>query len=206
MSTPKNPKKRLSKLTNFARRNRDIIEAILLIALIYAAPQGVLIGLKYALNTELPYSPVTGRSMQPNYYEGDLVFLQGLNNKSQLTIGEVVVFHQPGYWDFLIIHRIVNKGYDEAEGQWYFQTKGDNNLHPDLFPSNYKGWVSAGNIIGRVVFRIPYLGLIFLAMENKIGPLSLSTILQVLLIVAILIIYFKEDKNKKPKTNTDNAL
>lgn len=199
MTTRKGPKERLPKLANFVRRNRKTIEAILLIALIYVTPQGILIGLKYALNTELPYSPVEGRSMEPNYYQGDLVFIQGLDNKSQLTIGEVIVFHRPGDWEFLIIHRIINKAYYEAEGQWYFQTKGDNNPAPDLFPTNYKGWVPASNVIGRVLLKIPYLGLIYLAMGTKIGPLTLSTILQILLIVAILIIYLKEDENEKSK-------
>ena len=198
MTTRKGPKERLSELTNFVRRNRNIIEAILLIALIYVTPQGILIGLRYALNTELPYSPVEGRSMEPKYYQGDLVFIQGLN-ESQLTIGEVIVFHRPGDWEFLIIHRIINKAYYEAEGQWYFQTKGDNNLAPDLFPTNYKGWVPASNVIGRVLLKIPYLGLIYLAMGTKIGPLTLSTILQILLIVAILIIYLKEDEKEKSK-------
>jgi len=199
VTTRKGPKERLSKLANFVRRNRKTIEAILLIALIYATPQGILIGLKYALNTELPYSPVEGRSMEPNYYQGDLVFIQGLNNKSQLAIGEVIVFHRPSDWDFLIIHRITDKAYYEVEGQWYFLTKGDNNAAPDIFPTNYKGWVPASNIIGRVVLKIPYIGSIYLAMGNKIGPLTLSTILQILLIVAILITYLKEDEDKKSK-------
>jgi len=196
---PNSLKEELSKLTHFVRRNRKTIEAILLIALIYATPQGILIGLKYALNTELPFSPVEGRSMEPNYYQGDLVFIQGLGNKSQLMVGEVIVFHRPGDWDFLIIHRIADKAYYEVEGQWYFLTKGDNNAAPDIFTTNYKGWVPASNVIGRVALKIPYIGSIYLAMGNKIGPLTLSTILQILLIVAILITYLKEDEDRKTR-------
>ncbi|MCK4243985.1 signal peptidase I [Candidatus Bathyarchaeota archaeon] len=192
----------VSEIKKFVKKNRSKIELIGLIVFIYLTPQVLWFGLQFTLNTEYPFATVEGESMLPTYVEGDLILTQGINDEGELSVGEVIIFRRPGNWDFVIIHRIINKEYYETEEQWYFQTKGDNNATPDRFSTTYKGWVPDSHIIGRVITKIPYLGLIFMTMQTKIGPFTLSIILQVVIIALILIVYLKEEK----ETPHDNPL
>ncbi len=192
----------LSEIGDFVRKNRRAIELVVLIVSIYLTPQVVWIGLKITLNTDYPFATVEGESMLPNYYEGDLILTQGVNDKNELSVGEVIIFRRPGNWDFVIIHRIINKDYYDEEEQWYFQTKGDNNNMPDRFSTPYMGWVPTSHVIGRVIYKIPFIGLIFMTMQTKIGPFTLSIILQVVIIALILVVYLKEEKEtEKPRDN-----
>jgi len=190
-------KNRFTEYKEFLKKNRDVIQLIALIIFIYFTPQLIWAGLKITLNTEYPFATVEGESMLPTYVEGDLIITQGSNDNCELLVGEVIVFHRPGNWDFAIIHRIISKEYYDMEEQCYFQTKGDNNVMPDRFSTAYKGWVPGSHVIGRVILRIPLIGLVFMAMQMKVGPFTLSIILQVVIIALILVIYYREWKERE---------
>ena len=90
------------------------------------------------------FNVLTG-SMQPTYPVGTLVFVQP---KEPATIrpGEVVTFIMNEQLD-MITHRVMKNDYDEKT----ITTKGDANMAEDS-PTLYE------NIVGVVVFSVPYVG------------------------------------------------
>ena len=83
------------------------------------------------------------------FNKGDIMVLYGSDPKD-VKIGDVIVYQ--GDMPDPIIHRVVKKWQDE-EG-WHFQTKGDHNQG-----SNYNEEdIKKDKLIGKAIFRIPYLG------------------------------------------------
>lgn len=84
----------------------------------------------------------------PNgFNKGDIIVLKGTEPKD-IKIGHVVVYKNQQYTN-PIIHRIVKK-YTKTD-DYYFQTKGDHNSQPD-------SEINENQIIGKAIFRVPYLG------------------------------------------------
>ena len=81
---------------------------------------------------------------------GDAVIVFGARPQD-IRRGDVIVFAQERY-SMPIIHRV----YDivEKNGTLYFMTKGDHNPVPDPWV------VSEDDVLGRAVFRIPYVGIV----------------------------------------------
>jgi len=101
--------------------------------------------------------------------KGDIIILIG-NSPEEINVGDVIVFRNKK--PDPIIHRIIKKW--EEDGIYYFQTKGDHNSKSveSLLLDETK--ISEDKIIGRAVFRIPYLGWI------KIGFAEILKIIGVL--------------------------
>ncbi len=128
---------------------------------------------------------------------GDLLILQGIDAKDYRTDypnSDIIVFHQPTNPDELIVHRIGSA--EEKDGKLYFRTKGDGNSFDKWpttpQPSEYDPWaippslgVSQDLVVGKVIFRIPWLGHIVLFMRTPAGLISV-----VLLVVLLLIVEF----------------
>ncbi len=127
------------------------IYAIIIIALIYAIPKGLI----HILKTDYPMASITSSSMWPSLKQNDLVFIKAVD-KSELDIGDVVVYeNRIGF----TIHRIIELNDNKLI------TKGDANNVNDS-PIGYD------KIVGRVVkikekpLRIPYLGMISVLVSN----------------------------------------
>ncbi len=78
---------------------------------------------------------------------GDIIIVKGDVNYS---IGDVAVYISP--LGLPIVHRIINK---TCNKECYYTFKGDNSLNP--LPWERK--VPQNKVVGKVIFRIPYLGL-----------------------------------------------
>jgi signal peptidase I len=161
-------------------------------------------GLGLMLNTNFPVVAVVSESMEHNgmgfnqwwaenheFYEsnniamkdfesfpikngfnkGDIMILYGVD---EVNIGDVVVFW--GGKKEPIIHRVV-KRWTAADGNWYFQTKGDNNKISLQVYTNILGMqvpkgtegaikvideteIAKEDIVGKAILRVPYLGYI----------------------------------------------
>lgn len=107
---------------------------------------------------------VEGRSMEPLFHTGDVVFL-GKKDSSGINVGDIVVY-KTGPNKF-IIHRVISI-YNTSTGFCYV-VKGDNNPVPDpgLPPCPYKNGVRgipykaiSGVVVAPdgVPVKIPYLG------------------------------------------------
>lgn len=87
------------------------------------------------------YIIVTGHSMEPTFYTGDLAITQ---RQASYAIGDVVAFETEGG---VAIHRIV--GGDVLGG---YRVKGDNNQLPDAWSP------TPSSIIGRAWIWLPQVG------------------------------------------------
>ena len=99
-------------------------------------------------------------SMSNGFNKGDIIFLIGTNN---IRVGDVIVFQ--GNSKNPIIHRAVNR-YAE-EGKIFYTTKGDANSGSSQELGEIK--IPEERLIGRSIFRIPYLGWIKIIFTELTG-------------------------------------
>jgi signal peptidase I len=108
------------------------------------------------------------------FKKGDIIVLLG-TKPAEIDVGDVIVF-QAGQRD-PIIHRVVRRW--ESDG-YLFQTKGDHNAMSIDMPQLNEMEISQERIIGKAIFRIPFLGNIkiwfvdflrFLKIDNSVGVL-----------------------------------
>jgi len=93
-------------------------------------------------------------SLKNGFNKGDIMVLVGRDGEN-IEVGDVIVFNSNGKDP--IIHRVVKKIQDD---EIYFQTKGDNNK--DSIRNNRLDETNVREdiIIGKAVFRVPFLGYI----------------------------------------------
>jgi hypothetical protein len=154
----------------------------------------------------------------------DLVIVQGVNCSTVRVAypnSDILVFHSYDNGG-LVITKVVAK--EERNGIVYFRTKGDGvgvHMWPEMpsvsecdrwydYRENYTwhGMISEKLLVGKVVFRIPWVGHIALFMQNSSGIF----IIVVLIIIIVLIVEFVIPKftgkkaETKPKKSIKNAL
>lgn len=130
-----------------------IIYIAILAGLIYAIPQA----LAYALKTNYPIAAITSGSMWPVLKTGDIVLIEGVQDKSQIKVGDIVVYKNPlGF----TIHRII-----EINGDTII-TKGDANNVSDT-PIKFPSIIGKTVVINQKPLRIPFLGDINILLSKK---------------------------------------
>lgn len=121
-----------------------VIYLAILVGLVYGIPKG----LAFALDTHYPMASITSGSMWPALKKGDLVFIKGVNDKSDIEVGDIIVYQNPmGF----TIHRVIRMG------ETTVVTKGDANNVADT-PVEYSEVVGRTVELGNKPFRIPFLG------------------------------------------------
>jgi signal peptidase len=169
----------ISKTTGFFKKN-PTARVILLIIILFAATYGSVEVLKIVLVTESPLMVVSSGSMIPTLNVGDIIIVRGVDPRT-VTVGTIIIFHSPNEYDMPIVHRVV--AVEDQGDTVFFQTKGDNNPVAD-------GWrVPGQNLMGVLVAKLPYVGLLSLELR---GPLGI--VLIVLLVALIIAIEYKESK------------
>lgn len=189
----------------------DYVQTAAVIGLIVAIVLGLFFGAQLILDTPYPTLTVETGSMcvpcdgrcdgwshpfEPTLHVGDLLIVQGVDPKSLNTNypnSDVIVFHEPGNPNRLIVHRIVAA--ETINGTLYFQTKGDGNSGPNyLYPvtppvAEYDKWlgglgVSEDLVVGKVVGRVPWVGLATLFLRRS--PYGLPLVIIIILVLIIL--------------------
>jgi len=116
---------------------------------------------------------VAGNSMQPVIRMGDVVITQTAD-ASEISIGDIVTYVSP-LNSKLVTHRVV----EIREGsRLILQTQGDANDSID----NYG--VPAENLIGKVIFTLPYVGYITDILKNR-SLLIIAVIIPAVLLIII---------------------
>lgn len=92
-------------------------------------------------------------SMYPVIDPGSLLFVTHIS-ASSVHVGTIIVFNAPWQKGTLYAHEVIGLNY--SNGIEYFITKGVNNPAKDPLP------VPANDLVGRVVFSLPYLGYILI--------------------------------------------
>ena len=94
--------------------------------------------------------PVLSGSMEPAIPTGSLLVIRR-QAPGSYRVGDAVAFRVPFRGNFLVAHRLTSLRIS-AEGVWTATTKGDANSNGDAWQ------ISLGNIEGKAVAAIPYLG------------------------------------------------
>ncbi len=214
----------ISKITK-----NDYFKSAIAIIIIVALVGGFFVGLRVALNTDNPIRVVESGSMCVPYdgacngwshpfdhtiHVGDIIVIQG-GDPSTFNLNypnsDIVVYQNPNDpTGTPIVHRIVERY--EVNGTYYFQTKGDGNgikwptpVDPDEYDSrvlwNTGQGVSQYQVEGRVVMRIPWLGLVTLFLRTNSWGLPLIIALIILLIVVEFVIPIIREKSPQPSQN-----
>ena len=181
---------------------KTIIWTIVWIVIIISSVFLVFFLMKVSLNTNTPVTVVSGQSMEPTYYEGDLLFIRGVSYNSiipgdHLARNGSIVVYMRSFDGLLIVHRVTGVRYNYSGNEIYeFQTWGDNNAGPD-------GWQRQGSIVGVVVFRIPWIGWVSLVFTRY--PIIGYSIIGAIIIILIITSFDNKEK-KKPPENIDNNI
>ena len=100
---------------------------------------------------------VVSSSMEPAIPVGSVIYVETLRAED-VAEGDVIAFHGGSS---VIAHRVVKNRVGEGE----FITKGDANQGEDMTPTPY------GSLIGKVVFHIPYAGVLMTMLSGTTGKI-----------------------------------
>ncbi len=182
---------------------REIIETVVLIIIAVVGSYAVFIGLEIGLGTypESPLRAVSSGSMRPAYNVGDLLVIQSLPS-DKLQVDDVIVF-EVSTRSYDIVHRIIEIQYRNQDGKLYFRTKGDNNPSPDYWRGSecWNGMIPEENVIGKVIFSVPLIGYVSLAVSSEYGVLVIGA---VILLIILISIPFGETKTPEDEEKITN--
>ncbi len=119
--------------------------------------------LQNTLKIDDPLAVSTGRSMEPNIREGDILVFRGVSAE-EIEVGDVILFDVPEEMDELLPPRITHRVIEirRENGDIYFRTKGDN-APLDTYE------IPASNVVGLNVAVVPYVGLPLLFAQRPVG-------------------------------------
>ncbi len=124
-------------------------------------------------------------SMEPNINRNDVIVDLTVKNPEDIKVGDVITFVSTSSLTkgMVITHRVINVKNDE--NGYSYQTKGDANLSPDT------SYVPFANINGKVLFRIPKLGLLQSFLATKGGWLIVVVVPALFVIIGDLLKIFR---------------
>ena len=123
---------------------------------------------------------VMSNSMESYISRGDLVFVK-ITKGEDLKKQDIIAYRLEGE-NYVITHRIVD--IKQEDGEYKFETKGDNNNSSDGTLVRYK------EVEGKYINKIPKLGAILMFLQD---PKGLVIILLIVLIVGMLWINAAKD-------------
>lgn len=169
------------------KHKREIIETVVFIIIAVVGSYAIFIGLGIGLGTypESPLRSVSSGSMRPAYNVGDLLVLQNIPS-DRLQVDDVVVF-EVSTRSYDIVHRIIEIQYRSLDGKLYFRTKGDNNPSADYFRGSecWNGMIPEENVIGKVIFSVPIVGYVSLAVMSEYGVLIIAAVILLIILISI---------------------
>lgn len=124
-------------------------------------------------------------SMVPNINVLDAVVTMR-TDADKLKKNDVITFisNDPSHSGITITHRIVGIK-ETSDGSYAYRTKGDNNNVED------KTLVSYDDVIGKVIFRIPYIGYLQQFLTTKFGWILVIVVPSLFIIISDIVKVFK---------------
>jgi signal peptidase len=145
---------------------------------------GLLVASMLPIPGNIELKIVKSGSMEPTIPTGSLVIVKPMQNYG---IGDVITFGADTKTEIPTTHRII--GYEsDAEGRSVYRTQGDANEDPDANP------VAKGEVIGKVVLHLPYVGFVLDFARQPLGFALLIGVPAALVIVEEVLTITKEVK------------
>jgi signal peptidase I len=120
----------------------------------------------FSVRGAMPFVPVLGTSMEPEFNAGDLIMIEEVS-PSEVEVGDVIIFTVPPVvreaynYPQVVIHRVARAYTTDRDTT--FRTRGDNVAGEDPFT------VRSQDIKGKPGKRIPYLGFPLLYLQSQQG-------------------------------------
>lgn len=132
----------------------------------------------FYLKTWPPFFGISGKSMEPEFRAGDLIFIKSIS-ASEVKENDIIVFEVPSlvreHYNYpqIVAHRVIE--INQRDGQIVFRTKGDNTgIDPFIVrPSDLRGAVSK---------KISNLGFLLLFLQSKQGLIGIAVIIFLIVI------------------------
>lgn len=136
-------------------------------------------------------------SMEPSYPPGTLVVVQP-TAPEDVRMGDVLTYQLRSGEPTLVTHRVVAIA-NGTDGTRAFTTKGDNNDLPDADP------VMEVQVVGTVLYAIPYLGYANAAVNGDLRALIVPVLVGGLLVYAVWMVIssFRDKRRERAKRATD---
>ena len=133
------------------------------------------------------YAVLSG-SMEPEISVGGLICV--LPTKAEaIKVNDIITFSLAADSRTMATHRVISVNTDKRE----YITKGDANDVAD-------GPVSFDHVVGRVLFSLPFLGYLTIALKTKMGILVAAGVLIVLVILAFLPEILKKEEQAESQS------
>lgn len=153
------------------------------------------------------FTPLTvaTNSMSPTFTDKDLIIIKKVD-PSELKEGDIITFHTIIENQYALNTHRISKVTDNGSNT-VFNTKGDNN------PIEDNKIISAGDIVGKYVFKIPYLGSFMKFLSSTIGflvviilPLLMFFIYQVYNLIITISELKKAEREEELNKESDAKL
>jgi len=130
-------------------------------------------------------------SMEPTYPPGTLVVVKP-TPPGEVKIGDVLTYQLESGKATLVTHRVIEIA-NNTDGTRLFTTQGDNNDLPDAEP------VMDVQVVGTVLYGVPYLGYVNTAVNGDLRPLITPVIVGGLLVYAVwmLVSSFRDKRRER---------
>jgi signal peptidase len=162
----------LKRVTALLANTAFILTLVLMAVLVISLLQSRFTGGPPTIAGHRLYVVLSG-SMSPAFEAGSLVVVRPAEAE-EIAVGDIITYREPGEGAKLTTHRVVEV---EDENGLQFITKGDANEVVDQGP------VPAENLVGKVVFAIPYAGYVADFAQSPQGLVTLVIIPGILIIV-----------------------
>ena len=136
------------------------------------------------------YTVLSG-SMEPEYQTGSIIYVKSVE-ANELQVGDVITYKLTANTN--ATHRIIEIFSNEDGNELRFRTKGDANDTADA------SHVKEGEILGKTVFTIPYLGYIAVFIQRPPGiyiTIAISAIIMLFILTVDFLFDVNEEKHKK---------
>jgi len=163
----------------------------------FAIAFSVIAALYAVLNYIPPFSThehfviVTG-SMEPTINIGDVAYINTEYNLDDLQVGDIIAFYlniDLTGEDEVVVHYIADIAYNESNERIYHTKREGTDI-------NWDNWeITDENIVGKYVFKVPFIGKILLFLDTIYGKLVF--IADIIFIYLIFDILDEEKKAKK---------
>jgi len=173
----------------------ELIKTGFIIIIIIGATLGAFGAFTIAMGTSSPLVVVESESMIPNLNVGDLLVLQAYAPED-IIVGTIIVYIA-SWHDKPIVHRVVERQLVGSE--YHYFTKGDNNTERDY------GYRLYEDIVGVVVFVIPYLGYVTLFLHQPYGLAIVIVLFAALLILPEIYSMMKKKEKEVPSEEQVSA-
>lgn len=160
-----------------------------------------LFNLKEGGNTTPIFSSyiIASGSMEPNIKVYDMVVNQRVS-PYELKVGDIITFFSESKMSYglTITHRVIGITQD-AEGNYYFRTKGDANNSTDDY------LVPEDHIVGKAIVKVPKMGYVQKFISSVYGLMILIMVPCLLFTLGQLVKYIKKVAKKKEEPQIETV-